>query len=69
MSVYMYIDLTIPPGGYYSGFKRLMDKCENLGFPIAELNADGSCIITKEENGTGGEVSKIWFSHRQGRRD
>lgn len=44
-------------GGYYSGFKNLMDKCENLGFPIAELNADGSCVITKEENGTGGEAS------------
>jgi hypothetical protein len=43
-------------GGYFSGFKRLMEKCENLGFPIASLFADGSCEITKEEN-TGGEVS------------
>ncbi|KAI6783656.1 uncharacterized protein J7T54_005685 [Emericellopsis cladophorae] len=43
-------------GGYYSGFKRLMDKCENIGFPIAEVDADGSCVITKEA-GTGGEVS------------
>ncbi|KAM0272913.1 hypothetical protein ACHAQH_008497 [Verticillium albo-atrum] len=43
-------------GGYYSGFKQLMDGCENLGFPIAEVDMDGSCIITKEE-GTGGEVS------------
>lgn len=42
-------------GGYFSGFKRLLDGCENLGFPIAELEADGSCTITKEEN-TGGEV-------------
>jgi hypothetical protein len=42
-------------GGYFSGFKRLMEKCENLGFPIAELEADGSCTITKEAN-TGGEV-------------
>jgi hypothetical protein len=44
-------------GGYFSGFKRLMEGCENLGFPIAELEADGSCTITKEEN-TGGEVSQ-----------
>ncbi|CAH0047586.1 unnamed protein product [Clonostachys solani] len=43
-------------GGYFSGFKRLMEGCENLGFPIAELHHDGSCVITKEE-GTGGEVS------------
>ncbi|EON98296.1 putative duf1446 domain protein [Phaeoacremonium minimum UCRPA7] len=43
-------------GGYYSGFKSLMDGCENIGFPIAEVNADGSCIITKEE-GTGGQIS------------
>ncbi|KAJ2904557.1 hypothetical protein MKZ38_007756 [Zalerion maritima] len=43
-------------GGYYSGFKALMDGCENLGFPIAEVAADGSCVITKEKN-TGGEVS------------
>ncbi|KAJ4371205.1 hypothetical protein N0V83_004421 [Neocucurbitaria cava] len=43
--------------GYFSGFKRLMENCENLGFPMAELAEDGSCVITKEENGTGGEVS------------
>ncbi|KAJ5019820.1 hypothetical protein K4K57_009283 [Colletotrichum sp. SAR 10_99] len=43
-------------GGYYSGFKALMDKCENIGFPIAEVEADGTCVITKEP-GTGGEVS------------
>lgn len=45
-------------GGYYSGFKSLMDGCENLGFPIAEVNADGSCVLTKEAN-TGGEVGSI----------
>ncbi|CAK7231960.1 hypothetical protein SCUCBS95973_008100 [Sporothrix curviconia] len=44
-------------GGYFSGFKRLLDKCENLGFPIAELAHDGSCVITKEQNNTGGEAS------------
>ena len=43
-------------GGYFSGFKRLIESCENLGFPIAELEWDGSCTITKEP-GTGGEVS------------
>jgi len=43
-------------GGYFSGFKRLLEHCENLGFPIAELEADGSCTITKEEK-AGGEVS------------
>jgi hypothetical protein len=43
-------------GGYYSGFKNLMDKCENIGFPIAEVEHDGSCFLTKE-SGTGGEVS------------
>ncbi|KAF2462822.1 DUF1446-domain-containing protein [Lindgomyces ingoldianus] len=43
-------------GGYFSGFKRLMDGCTNLGFPISELYADGSCAIEKEP-GTGGEVS------------
>jgi hypothetical protein len=43
-------------GGYYSGFKDLFDGCENVGFPIAEILSDGSCIIEKEE-GTGGEVS------------
>ncbi|KAB5533429.1 hypothetical protein GE09DRAFT_1227445 [Coniochaeta sp. 2T2.1] len=43
-------------GGYYSGFKDLMDGCENLGFPIAEVFNDGSCILTKEAN-TGGEIS------------
>jgi len=34
-----------------------MEGCENLGFPIAELAADGSCTITKEAN-TGGEVGE-----------
>ncbi|EON67605.1 hypothetical protein W97_06973 [Coniosporium apollinis CBS 100218] len=43
-------------GGYYSGFKDLMDNCENIGFPIGEVNADGSVLMTKEP-GTGGEMS------------
>jgi hypothetical protein len=28
----------------------------NVGFPIAEVNFDGSCILTKEEN-TGGCIT------------
>ncbi|KAH7115888.1 hypothetical protein B0J11DRAFT_553078 [Dendryphion nanum] len=43
-------------GGYFSGFKKLMKGCHNLGFPIAELYADGTCVINKEPD-TGGEVS------------
>lgn len=43
-------------GGYYSGFKDLFNGCENIGFPIAEVFADGSCAIIKEPN-TGGEIS------------
>jgi hypothetical protein len=43
-------------GGYYSGFKNLFEGCEDIGFPIAEIFQDGSCVITKEE-GTGGEIS------------
>ena len=43
-------------GGYYSGFKDLFDGCEDVGFPIAEIYHDGSCMIEKEP-GTGGQVS------------
>ncbi|KAK2737812.1 hypothetical protein FQN57_007370 [Myotisia sp. PD_48] len=45
-------------GGYYSGFKQIMNTtgCENIGFPIAELNHLGESVITKESN-TGGEIS------------
>ena len=43
-------------GGYYSGFKNLFDGCENIGYPIAEIYADGTCAIEKEP-GTGGEIS------------
>jgi hypothetical protein len=47
-------------GGNFSGFRQLfrdgapMDK--PLGFPIAEIAADGSSVITKHE-GTGGAVT------------
>jgi hypothetical protein len=43
-------------GGYYSGFKRLFDGCENVGFPIGALEHDGTCVLTKEAN-TGGIIN------------
>ncbi|KAJ5697816.1 hypothetical protein N7488_011500 [Penicillium malachiteum] len=43
-------------GGYYSGFKELFEGCENIGFPIAAINKDGTFILEKEPN-TGGEIS------------
>ncbi|KAI1261935.1 hypothetical protein F5Y18DRAFT_400123 [Xylariaceae sp. FL1019] len=43
-------------GGYYSGFKKLMNGCENLGFPIAEIDSAGGTIFTKGA-GPGGEMS------------
>ncbi|HET9760031.1 MAG TPA: acyclic terpene utilization AtuA family protein [Nocardioidaceae bacterium] len=40
-------------GGNFSGFTRWT---EPLGFPVAEVAADGSCVVTKHP-GTGGEVT------------
>ena len=42
-------------GGNYSFFTEL-EGMDRVGFPIAEVAADGSCIITKHE-GTGGGVT------------
>ena len=42
-------------GGNYAFFERV-PRPERLGFPIAELSADGSAVITKHP-GTGGMVS------------
>jgi hypothetical protein len=42
-------------GGNFSGFNNL-DLSIPLGFPIAEISADGSVVITKHE-GTGGAVT------------
>jgi len=42
-------------GGNFSGF-RSMDLTQPLGFPIAEVAADGSTVITKHEQ-TGGTVT------------
>jgi hypothetical protein len=43
-------------GGYYTGFKQELlqaNNFTNLGFPIAEIEADGGVVITKEENAGG----------------
>jgi len=43
-------------GGNYSFFSEIPDLSKPLGFPIAEVEADGSSVITKHP-GTGGVVS------------
>jgi hypothetical protein len=43
-------------GGNFSGFKTLPHDGKPLGFPLAELAGDGSCVITKHD-GTGGAVT------------
>jgi len=43
-------------GGNYSFFTELPDGGRHPGFPIAELEADGTCVITKHP-GTGGAVT------------
>jgi hypothetical protein len=47
-------------GGNFSGFRQLvqagMDPTRPLGFPVAEIAADGSSVITKHD-GTGGAVT------------
>ncbi len=51
------LDIT---GGAYTGFKKELlysgNDFTNLGFPIAEIAADGQVVITKEKN-TGGLVT------------
>jgi hypothetical protein len=42
-------------GGNFSGFKQI-DRSAPIGFPIAEIAADGSSVITKHD-GTGGAVT------------
>ena len=43
-------------GGNFSGFLDLPRDNQPLGFPIAEIDADGGCVITKHPQ-TGGLVS------------
>ena len=43
-------------GGNFSGFRSLQHTGAPLGFPLAELAADGSSVITKHD-GTGGAVT------------
>src|SRR4051812_3167089 len=47
-------------GGNFSGFRELvrngMDPAQPLGFPVAEIAADGSTVVTKHD-GTGGAVT------------
>ncbi|MBI4883798.1 MAG: DUF1446 domain-containing protein, partial [Actinobacteria bacterium] len=43
-------------GGNYTWFEEIPDLAVPLGFPIAEVAADGSCVITKQAD-TGGTVS------------
>jgi hypothetical protein len=43
-------------GGNFSFFTELPDRARHPGFPIAEIEADGSAVITKHA-GTGGAVT------------
>jgi hypothetical protein len=43
-------------GGNFSGFRHLPHRDRPLGFPVAEVAADGSSVITKHA-GTGGAVT------------
>ena len=43
-------------GGNYAFFTELPDGGRRPGFPLAEVHADGSCVITKHP-GTGGAVT------------
>ena len=43
-------------GGNYSFFEEV-PRIEHIGFPWAEIAEDGSCVIGKHDDGTGGLVS------------
>lgn len=47
-------------GGNFTGFKTLEhidDGWSNIGYPIAEISAEGSVVITKQAHATGGAVT------------
>lgn len=43
-------------GGNFTDWEDVADSLVDVGYPIAELSADGSCVITKP-SGTGGAVT------------
>ena len=43
-------------GGNFSGFRSIHPDARPIGFPLAEIHADGSAVITKHP-GTGGAVT------------
>ncbi|KAM0145679.1 hypothetical protein ACHAQE_011137 [Botrytis cinerea] len=47
---------TYVTGGNFTGFKSLQGDLTKLSFPVAEINADGTFIMTKQQSG-GGLVS------------